>query len=39
MSHLVITAIDTNILVDILEPDPIFGPASREMLKHGLEGC
>jgi predicted nucleic acid-binding protein len=29
----VITAIDTNILIDILEPDPVFGPASKEALK------
>jgi len=29
----VITAIDTNILIDILEPDPVFGPASRDLLK------
>ena len=28
-----ITAVDTNILIDILEPDPIHGPASREMLR------
>jgi predicted nucleic acid-binding protein len=28
-----ITGIDTNILVDILEPDPAYGPASREALK------
>ena len=28
-----ITAIDTNILIDILEPDPVFGPASKEALK------
>lgn len=27
-----ITAIDTNILVDILEPDPVFGPLSKKML-------
>lgn len=37
MSTTVITAIDTNILIDILEPDPTFGPASREMLKRCLE--
>jgi hypothetical protein len=37
MNHSVITAIDTNILIDILEPDPMFGPASRERLKHCLE--
>ncbi len=28
-----ITAIDTNILIDILEPDPVFGPVSRDLLK------
>ncbi len=28
-----ITAIDTNILIDILEPDPEYGPASRDALK------
>jgi len=32
----VITAIDTNILIDILEPDPVFGPDSREVLKRCL---
>jgi predicted nucleic acid-binding protein len=32
----VITAIDTNILIDILEPDPIFGLASKEVLKRCL---
>ena len=31
-----ITAIDTNILVDILEPDPVFGQASAKMLKLAL---
>ncbi len=31
-----ITAIDTNILIDILEPDPVFGPPSREVLKRCL---
>lgn len=35
-----ITAVDTNILIDILEPDPIFGPASREALKQcTMEGA
>jgi predicted nucleic acid-binding protein len=29
----VITAVDTNIIIDILEPDPVFGPASRAALK------
>ena len=28
-----ITAIDTNILIDILEPDPVFGQASKAALK------
>ena len=31
-----ITAVDTNILIDILEPDPAFGPASRDALKRSL---
>ncbi len=31
-----ITAIDTNILIDILEPDPAYGPASRDALKRCL---
>lgn len=31
-----ITAVDTNILIDILEPDPEFGPASREALRKCL---
>ena len=31
-----ITGIDTNILIDILEPDPAYGPASREALKRCL---
>jgi len=33
----VITAIDTNVLVDIFEPDPIFGPTSRTALKRCLQ--
>lgn len=32
-----ITAVDTNILIDILEPDPVYGPASREALKRCLQ--
>ena len=28
-----ITAVDTNIIIDILEPDPVFGPTSRTALK------
>ena len=31
-----ITAIDTNILIDILEPCPIFGIASKNLLKQAL---
>jgi len=31
-----ITAVDTNIFIDILEPDPIHGPPSKEMLKQCL---
>jgi len=31
-----ITAIDTNVLVDVLEPDPIHGPASRAALTRCL---
>ncbi len=31
-----ITAIDTNILIDVLEPDPVFGLASKEALKRCL---
>lgn len=31
-----ITAVDTNILIDILEPDPVFGPASKQALKKCL---
>jgi predicted nucleic acid-binding protein len=31
-----ITGIDTNILIDILEPDPVFGEFSREALKECL---
>ena len=39
-----ITAVDTNILIDILEPDPVHGPASRDALKRcmregALVGC
>ncbi len=28
-----ITAVDTDILIDILEPDPVYGPSSKESLK------
>ena len=31
-----ITAVDTNVLVDILEPDPVHGPASRDALSRCL---
>jgi hypothetical protein len=31
-----ITAVDTNVLVDILEPDPVHGPGSREALRRCL---
>lgn len=31
-----ITAIDTNVFVDILEPDPVHGPASRAALTRCL---
>ncbi len=31
-----ITAVDTNILIDILEPDPTYGRASGEILKRAL---
>ena len=31
-----ISAVDTNILIDILEPDPTYGPASKEALKRSL---
>lgn len=34
-----ITAVDTNVLVDILEPDPVYGKTSLDMLKRAaLEG-
>jgi predicted nucleic acid-binding protein len=32
----VITAVDTNILIDILEPDPVYGLSSKEALKRCL---
>jgi len=31
-----ITSVDTNILIDVLEPDPSHGPASKEALKRCL---
>jgi hypothetical protein len=33
----VITAVDTNILIDILEPDPVHGMRSKEALKKCLQ--
>jgi predicted nucleic acid-binding protein len=33
----VITAVDTNILIDVLEPDPVYGPASLESLRTCLQ--
>ena len=32
-----ITAVDTNILIDILEPDPVYGPTSKDALKQCLQ--
>jgi predicted nucleic acid-binding protein len=32
-----ITTIDTNILIDILEPDPVFGQASKQALRRCLQ--
>jgi predicted nucleic acid-binding protein len=32
-----ITAVDSNVLIDILEPDPAFGPSSREALRKCLK--
>lgn len=31
-----ITAVDTNVLLDILAPDPVFGPASAEAMRAAL---
>lgn len=31
-----ITAVDSSIIIDVLEPDPEHGPASREALRHCL---
>lgn len=31
-----ITAVDTNVLLDVCQPDPLHGPASRERLKDCL---
>jgi predicted nucleic acid-binding protein len=33
----VITAVDTSVLVDVLEPDPLFGPASAEALRDAIQ--
>jgi predicted nucleic acid-binding protein len=40
----VITAVDSNVLIDVLEPDPLYGPASAEALRFaaargGLVAC
>lgn len=32
-----ITAIDTNVLIDIFEPDPVFGQASKQALRRCLQ--
>jgi hypothetical protein len=32
----VITAVDSSIIIDVLEPDPEYGPASREALRRCL---
>ena len=31
-----ITAVDSSVIIDVLEPDPEYGPASREALRHCL---
>jgi predicted nucleic acid-binding protein len=33
----VITAVDTSVLIDVLEPDPLFGPASAEALRGAIQ--
>jgi len=33
----VITAVDTNVLVDVLRPDPAFGPASAAALREAMQ--
>ena len=33
---MMLTAVDTNVLIDILEPDPIHGPRSLELLKKAM---
>lgn len=32
-----ITAVDTNVLIDVLEPDPVFGPASGRALREAIQ--
>jgi predicted nucleic acid-binding protein len=34
----VITAVDTNVLIDVLRPDPMFGPASAAALRDAIQG-
>jgi predicted nucleic acid-binding protein len=34
----VITAVDSSIIIDVFEPDPEYGPTSREALRHCLRG-
>ena len=35
-----ITAVDTNVLLDVLLPDPVFGPVSKELLReHSQKGA
>ena len=31
-----ITAVDTNVLIDVLEPDPLFGPVSATALRQAI---
>jgi predicted nucleic acid-binding protein len=33
----VITAVDTNVLIDVLRPDPVFGPASATALREAIQ--
>ena len=32
-----ITAVDTNVLIDVLRPDPVFGPASAAALRDAIQ--
>lgn len=32
-----ITAVDTNVLIDVLEPDPAFGPDSARALREAIQ--